>query len=157
VRLADDITVGRKYGYVYMQDFIPGNMADLRITLIGDRFAFGFWRNNRPGDFRASGSGRIVYDRPIPEDVIRYCMRISKKLNFDSMAYDIIFQNEKFFITEISFSYVPKYIFNLNGYYQMNNSGNLVFHSEHTWPMELWAKWALIRAGCTEPEMSEQV
>lgn len=47
--------------YVYFQDFIPGNDFDTRVTIIGDR-AFGFTRNVRPGDFRASGSGNVGYD-----------------------------------------------------------------------------------------------
>lgn len=52
--------MGREKGYVYFQDFIPGNDFDTRVTVVGDR-AFAFTRNVRPGDFRASGSGDIVY------------------------------------------------------------------------------------------------
>ena len=53
--------MGLERGYVYFQEFIPNNNFDTRVTVIGDR-AFAFTRNVRPGDFRASGSGDIVYD-----------------------------------------------------------------------------------------------
>ena len=48
--------------YILWQEFIPDNQRDFRVTIIGRRYAFVFWRNNRPGDFRASGSGLIDYD-----------------------------------------------------------------------------------------------
>ena len=47
--------------YLLVQEFLPGNGFDTRITVIGNR-AFGFRRFNRPDDFRASGSGRIDWN-----------------------------------------------------------------------------------------------
>ena len=89
----------------YFQEFIPKNTADLRITVIGDRFAFGFWRNNRPGDFRASGSGLVDYERPIPEEALNYCIELNRKMDFDSMCYDLLFKENGFVITEMSYGY----------------------------------------------------
>ena len=43
-------------GYIYFQDFIPGNDYDTRLIVIGDR-CIGVRRYCRDGDFRASGSG----------------------------------------------------------------------------------------------------
>src|SRR3972149_1538458 len=51
----------RQSNYLYFQDYLPNNTHDTRVTVIGNR-AFAFIRMNRPGDFRASGSGSIVYD-----------------------------------------------------------------------------------------------
>jgi glutathione synthase/RimK-type ligase-like ATP-grasp enzyme len=125
-------------GVLYLQEFIPDNNADLRITIIGKKFAIAFWRNNRPGDFRASGSGLLDYRKKIPFDVLRYCQDISVKNNFDSMAYDILFINEEFYINEISYSYVDKAIYNTPGYYYLGE--NIEFIEDHTWPQALWVK-----------------
>jgi glutathione synthase/RimK-type ligase-like ATP-grasp enzyme len=140
-------------GGIYWQDFIEGNSADLRITVIGDRYAVGFWRNNRPNDFRASGSGRIDYSKPIPEEVIRYCLQISRNQNFDSMCYDILFTSDSFVINEMSYAFVDKAVFNANGYYFLDPENQLAFINRHTWPQELWVDWALQRA---KPLFSEK-
>jgi glutathione synthase/RimK-type ligase-like ATP-grasp enzyme len=125
----------------YWQEFISGNDSDLRITAIGDRYAFGFWRRNRPNDFRASGSGRIDYEKPIPDNLIHFCLDINKRLNFDSMAYDFIFRDDSFLVTEISYTYLDHPIFKTSGYFECNGSGQLEFQKGHTWPEQLWVRW----------------
>jgi glutathione synthase/RimK-type ligase-like ATP-grasp enzyme len=134
-----------RYGMVYWQKYIPDNRADLRIAIIGNQFAFGFWRNNRPGDFRASGSGLIDFDRTIPEDVLQYCFDLSTRLNFDSMGYDVIFENDHFVITEMSYNYIDFIPHKSKGYYQRDANKAITFHAGHTWPEELWVKWLLKR------------
>ena len=104
-------------GVLYLQEFLPENSADLRITMIGQKYAVAFWRNNRPGDFRASGSGLIDYTKEVPNEILQYCQEINIRLNFDSMAYDILFKDDEFFINEISYNYVDKAIFNAPGYF----------------------------------------
>lgn len=128
------------FGSIYLQEFIPNNDSDLRITVIGDRFAFGFWRDNRKNDFRASGSGKIDYKREVPKEMINQCIEISKKLNFDSMAYDIIFNNDDPMITEISYGYNQTAIYNAPGYYEKNNK-ELIFRDGHYWPQQIWIEW----------------
>ena len=134
------------FGVVYWQEFIPGNDSDLRITVIGDRFATGFWRRNRPGDFRASGSGNIDYDTPLPEEALRCCLDISRRLDFDSMAYDILYREGKPVISEMSYGYSDIAVHRVSGYSVLEPEGNLSFVSGNTWPQELWVEWAMIRA-----------
>ncbi len=129
------------FGSVYLQEFIPNNDSDLRITTIGDKYAFGFWRKNRKNDFRASGSGKIDFNRKVPEDMIKYCLDISKKLNFDSMAYDILFEDNKALITEISYGYNHEVIYNTPGYYENLSNNEINFKQGHYWPEYLWVEW----------------
>jgi glutathione synthase/RimK-type ligase-like ATP-grasp enzyme len=136
-----------RHGVVYWQKFIAGNSADLRITIIGNQYAYGAWRNNRPNDFRASGSGRGDFFREVPEEIVKYCLRINDRLNFDSMAYDIIFDKNKFYITEMSYAYVDSFLHNCRGYYKAEDDDSLAFIEGHVWPQELWIEWALKRAG----------
>lgn len=130
------------YGHIYFQEFIEENPGDLRINIIGDKYAVGFWRMNRDKDFRASGSGRIDYYKDIPHNAIKYCANISIRNKFDSMAYDILFREDKLFIVEMSYGYVDTAIYNANGYYTLNHKGEIEKFTEgHYWPQELWVKW----------------
>lgn len=135
------------FGMAYWQEFIPGNDADLRITAIGDRFATGFWRNNRPGDFRASGSGRIDYERPVPEEAMLACLDINRRLGFDSMAYDILFRDGRMLVSEISYGYSDAAVHRVAGYWVLDAPGTLRFVEGHTWPQDLWVEWAISKAG----------
>ena len=74
--------------------YLPNNTYDTRITIIGER-AFGFIRENRYNDFRASGSGKISYDKTaIDLKCVEIAFEISQKLKFQTMAYDFIY-NER--------------------------------------------------------------
>lgn len=126
---------------LYWQDFVPKNDCDLRITVIGDKWAVGFWRWNRPNDFRASGSGLIDYEKSIPEETIRFCFDLNKKHNFDSMAYDIIFKDGKHVVVEICYTYVDKAIYKAPGHYERSDDGQLSYKTGNTWPQQLWVRW----------------
>lgn len=128
----------------YWQEFIKDNERDLRVTVIGDRYAFGFWRNNRKNDFRASGSGDIDYERPIPHSSIKYCLEVSRILNFDSMAYDIVFDNGASKIIEMSYGYMESAVHRAPGYFELIDD-ELEFRTGNTWPQKLWADWMLRR------------
>lgn len=82
--------LGRQRGYVYFQDYIPNNDADIRVIVIGEH-AFGIKRWVRPGDFRASGSGRFSYD---PADIDRDCLELAfssaRKLGGSCLAFDFV-------------------------------------------------------------------
>jgi glutathione synthase/RimK-type ligase-like ATP-grasp enzyme len=132
------------FGSAYWQEFIHDNSADLRITAIGDRFATGFWRNNRRGDFRASGSGLIDYERPVPDEAKLLCLDINRRLNFDSMAYDILFRDGRMLISEISYAYSAEAVHRVSGYSVLDPDGTLRFVEGHTWPQKLWVDWALL-------------
>jgi hypothetical protein len=134
------------FGVAYWQEFIHDNPADLRVTVIGDGFALGFWRRNRPGDFRASGSGRLDFETPIPEEAIRLCVDLNRRLDFDSMAYDILFRDGGMLISEMSYGYSDEAIHNVSGYSILEPDGSLRFVEGNTWPQKLWVDWALERA-----------
>jgi len=135
----------------YWQEFVRNNDGDLRITIIGDKYAFGFWRKNRPRDFRASGSGMIDYARVIPEEIIRFCLGINKRFSFDSMAYDILFKDTSYLVTEICYAYVDTAIYNAPGYYELQDDEQLIFRNGHTWPEQLWVRCLLDRLAHREP------
>src|SRR5690554_1079300 len=93
-------------GYVYFQEFIPNNDSDIRVIVVGDK-AFSIKRMTRKGDFRASGSGNIIYEKSaIDERCLQMAFETSKKLNAQCLAYDFVFdENNKPLIVEISFGF----------------------------------------------------
>lgn len=134
-----------RFPSIYWQRFVPGNDGDLRIAVIGDRYAYWFRRQNREGDFRASGSGRIRYEGDAPMDAIDYCIKLNARLGFDSMAYDLLLDGARFLICEMSFGYLDTAPYNAEGYFE-RREGVYEFVQGHYWPEELWARWTLERA-----------
>ncbi len=114
--------------YAYFQEFLPDNLFDTRITVIGDR-AFGFRRFNRKNDFRASGSGIIDYDQTkIDMRTIDIAFAISKKGKFQSMAYDFLFSGDIPVICEISYTFTDTAVYNCPGHWNAKKewiSGNM--------------------------------
>ena len=96
----------RQKGYAYFQEFIPNNDSDVRVIVINDK-AFAIKRLVRKGDFRASGSGNIVYDKnAIDERCLQIAFETSKKLNAQCLAYAFVFDaNNDPLIIEISFGF----------------------------------------------------
>lgn len=92
-------------GYVLLQEFLPGNQFDTRVTVIGNR-AFAFQRLNRPDDFRASGSGRIEFD-PSMIDLgnVRLAFQAARQLQTQSLATDVLYRNGERVLVEISYYY----------------------------------------------------
>lgn len=125
--------MGREKGYVYFQDFIPENDFDTRVTVIGNR-AFGFIRNVRPGDFRASGSGDIVYDiGRINQKCVEMAFDVTRKVGSQSMAFDFVLAEDKRpMIIEISYAYKPNAIHSCPGHWD----GNLNWREGAMWPQD---------------------
>lgn len=111
---------GREKGYIYFQDFIPENEYDIRVIVIGDK-AFAIKRMVRGNDFRASGSGYILYEKNnFDEETIRIAFDLSEKLNVQCMGYDFIYNNGIPFIVEISYGFTKEAYDSCEGYWDRN-------------------------------------
>ncbi len=98
---------GRSKGYIYFQDYIPDNNHDIRVVVIGDK-AFAIKRMVRKNDFRASGSGSILYDKNLfDERIIRLSFKIAKNLQTQCVAFDYVFDKGNPLIVEISYGFSP--------------------------------------------------
>ncbi len=96
---------GKERGYVYFQDFIPGNDHDIRVIVIGNK-AFAIKRMTRENDFRASGSGNVLYARELfDEPTIKLSFDVAKKLQTQCLALDYVYDNHEPKIIEISYGF----------------------------------------------------
>lgn len=95
----------RENGYVYFQDFVPNCTCDYRIKVIGD-VCWGFRRLVRKNDFRASGSGLLVFNHlDIPIEMIKIAFDVSRKLGLQSVAFDFVIYNDEPLIIEMSYAF----------------------------------------------------
>lgn len=125
-----DSTLGRERGYIYFQQFVAGNTYDTRVTVIGER-AFAFTRDVRPNDFRASGSGRIVYDHArIDPRCITTAFEVADRIGSQSTAIDFMLDERGPLIGEISFGYNAQAVYDVGGHWDRS----LRFHPGHMWP-----------------------
>ena len=94
----------KEIGYVYFQDYMPDNDYDIRVFVVGNR-AVAKKRMNRKNDFRASGSGNLVFDKEqINIEYIKTAFNINKRLKMQSVAFDFLKdQNNKIVLSEISY------------------------------------------------------
>ena len=133
LRAATQIATGRypnsptkdaelQYGYLFAQEFLPGNDFDVRVTIIGNR-AFAFRRFNRPGDFRASGSGRIDWDpNHIGEETIRFAYRVAGQLGAQTIALDILRRGEELVVVELTLAYASWAVRDCPGHWVLSDS-----------------------------------
>jgi len=113
---------------IIFQKYLANNTFDTRVTVIGNR-AFAFRRFVRKNDFRASGSGNFDMDKAmIDTRCLDIAFNISKKLNFNSMAYDFLYdENKNPWINEISCGFIDWVVQKCPGYWdeKLNwHSGN---------------------------------
>lgn len=125
--------IGQEKGYIYFQDFVPGNDFDTRVTVVGDR-AFAYTRNVRPGDFRASGSGDVVYDtHRINQKYVEIAFDVTRKVRSQSMAFDFLLgEHQQPYIIEVSYGYIAHLVHSCSGHWD----GRLNWHEGHVWPQD---------------------
>lgn len=116
----------RIYGYAYFQDFMPGNDYDIRVVVINDK-AFSIKRICRKNDFRASGSGKVLYAYlHQSEDCVQKSFDIAKKLNCQCIGFDWVFNKVgNPCIIEMSYGFTKTAYEECEGYW----TDDMVWHS----------------------------
>jgi len=128
---------GLHHGYVLFQQLVPDNAFDTRVTVIGRR-AFGFRRFNRPGDFRASGSGRLDHD-PTQIDLatVRLAFETAQRMGTQSVAIDGLRDGAKPLVAEVSYTYQSQAVADCPGHWELRGapaSGELTWVAGSMWP-----------------------
>jgi hypothetical protein len=85
-------------GRYVLQDFLPGAGNDWKVLVYGDHY-FVMRRAVRPGDFRASGSGRFTFDAP-PDPVLDFARKVFRKLDVPMASLDIIVHEDQCHLIE---------------------------------------------------------
>jgi len=108
---------GPERGYIYFQDFIPDNNHDIRVIVIGDK-AFAIKRLVREGDFRASGSGHVLYEKHhFDEKTIHLSFEVAEKVKSQCLAIDYVYKDDQPLITELSYGFIKEGYYDCEGYW----------------------------------------
>jgi glutathione synthase/RimK-type ligase-like ATP-grasp enzyme len=130
--------IGKEVGYVYFQTFIPNNDCDFRVIVVNEK-AFAIKRIVRDDDFRASGSGKILYDRNLfNEELIKLSFFAAKKLNSKVVAFDFVYdQSNKPLIVEISYGFSPEGYDDCPGYWDSDLKWHEGKFNPYGWMIDL--------------------
>jgi hypothetical protein len=132
--------ISERLPLLYWQPFIEGTAGDIRVTVIGDK-AFTFRRANRPGDFRASVSGRIDYGHADSDvDAVEIAFDAERRLDVGNVAFDFLRGPDgRPKIVEMSYGYLSSAVERCPGHWLR----------DHTWkegsrkPEDLHVEWFL--------------
>jgi len=127
---------GRERGYIYFQDFVPNNDHDIRVVVIKDK-AFAIRRIVRKNDFRASGSGNILYDKNlIGTDLIELSFEMAKKLLSQCIAFDYLRKDSVPVLVEISYGFSPEGYSSCPGYWDQELTWHEGQFNPYGWMVE---------------------
>jgi glutathione synthase/RimK-type ligase-like ATP-grasp enzyme len=148
-----DRVAGNEKGYVYFQDFIPDNEFDIRVIVV-DGKACAIKRINREGDFRASGSGNLQYEKHhFSDDLIDLAFEYAEKINSKSLAIDFVFDGDNPLFVELSYGFpAGPFTSNCPGYWDRE----LKWHPE-AFSAPGWMVESVIRQIQKQPKMSKSV
>lgn len=108
---------GNERGYIYFQEFIPDNKYDIRVIVI-DGKAFAIKRLVREGDFRASGSGSVLYEKKhFDDDTIRLAFETANKMKSKCLAVDFVYRDGTPLIVEVSYGFIKEVYYDCAGYW----------------------------------------
>lgn len=96
----------RERGYVYFQEFVENDGFDVRVVVIGHK-AVALKRLVRENDFRASGSGNLIFENEkIDKEYIIKAFDLSRRIKSQSLAIDFIqSKDNEVLIVELSYGF----------------------------------------------------
>lgn len=122
----------REKGYVYFQDFVANNDHDIRVIVIGDK-AFSIKRLCRENDFRASGSGRIIYEKEqLNEESVLISFHVADQLKLQCVGFDFVYSDDRPLIVELGYGFLTSAYDKCAGYW----SKDMVWHEGAFNPQE---------------------
>lgn len=87
-----------------VQDFIPGLTNDWKVLVYYDKY-YVLRRNNRPGDFKASGSGLFYFEEVVDQDLLNAAQEICDCFQLPMMSLDLAKSGTDVYLIEIQFLY----------------------------------------------------
>lgn len=134
----------KAWGYLYLQEYIKSD-ADYRVIVIGEK-AFAIKRLVRVNDFRASGSGFILYDKKLfPDSLIAQAFDIAAHLKSESIAFDFIRRAEEWILLEVSYGWNKHGYRACQGYWDKQLTWHEGKIDPYGWMVELVCKKAKLK------------
>jgi glutathione synthase/RimK-type ligase-like ATP-grasp enzyme len=114
----------RESGYVYLQEFIPGCDHDIKVVVVGDQLSF-ICRAVRAGEFRASGSGALFYERAlISPSIVEVAFTAAQVLRSECTGFDMVVDSRtgQPLILEVSYGFSHEALLRAGGYFDRSGA-----------------------------------
>ena len=85
-----------------VQEYVPGLCNDWKVLVYHDRF-YVLRRNNRPHDFRASGSGLFSFDREVNPSLLDTASDLFARIGLPMISLDLAISGGRVFLIEMQF------------------------------------------------------
>jgi len=106
-----------------VQEFIPGLGNDWKVLVYYDRF-YVLRRQNRPNDFRASGSGLFTFDDRVDETILEAAREIISCFNVPMISVDLAISSGKPVLIEMQFVFFGTSTLEKSPYYYYHDGSN---------------------------------
>ena len=106
-------------GYCYFQRYIPNDHYDVKVVVVNQKCSF-LTRHTRKGDFRASGSGDIFYDKSLlTPEIVASALSVANKLQVQCIGFDYVVDRKSGngYIIEMCHGFDVDAVFNCGGYW----------------------------------------
>ena len=105
-----------------VQDYIDNISNDWKVLVYYDKI-FVLRRQNRPGDFRASGSGLFSFDNVVDERLLNNAIEIRQILNLPMVSLDLAIKDNKIILFEFQAVYFGTTTLEKSPYYYLYENG----------------------------------
>lgn len=85
-----------------VQPYVSNLTGDYKIVIYAAKY-FVLRRENRPNDFRASGSGRLCFPEMVDERILNFAKITKECFNTPFMSIDVCFNGEQCYLLEFQF------------------------------------------------------
>lgn len=105
-----------------VQEFLPGLYNDWKVLVFFDQ-VYVLRRQNRPGDFRASGSGLFSFDDTVDSRLLEAGIEIRKALDIPIVSLDLAFKDDIVILFEFQGVHFGTSTLEKSPYYYTKSSG----------------------------------
>ncbi|MFB3887076.1 MAG: hypothetical protein ACE144_17765 [Thermodesulfobacteriota bacterium] len=106
-----------------IQNCVPNLANDYKILIYGEKY-YALYRQTRPKDFRASGSGLFKYVEDLPDGLLEFSESIFNSFQTPYISLDIASNRKEFFLLEFQFVHFGTYtIEKAPFYFSRKNNG----------------------------------
>ncbi len=113
------------------QQYVPNLFGDYKIVIYGKKY-FVLFRENRKGDFRASGSGRLSFPKEVPLQVLDFAHQNFSAFDVPFASIDVGFDGRDCYLFEFQFVMFGQYAVERSGWFFMKNENGWTRRDEKT-------------------------
>ena len=102
------------------QNYVEDLKGDWKILIYSNKY-YVLKRENREGNFRASGGGKLSYTREVPKELLSFSEQIYLSLKVPNVSLDICIRDNQYYLIEFQANYFGTYTIEYSEFYYKRN------------------------------------